>query len=70
MLERIDNNIKVIDKIVILILIVIKIIRGFIIKIFLKKFSGFIFVGKNVFILNKYYILVGKNVKLEKNFEI
>ncbi|AGX43826.1 acyltransferase [Clostridium saccharobutylicum] len=70
MLERIDNNIKVIDKIAILVSATIKIIRGFTIKLFLKKSNGFIFVGKNVSILNKHRISVGKNVKFEKNSEI
>ncbi|NYC31742.1 hypothetical protein [Clostridium saccharobutylicum] len=37
MLERIDNNIKVIDKIAILVSATIKIIRGFTIKLFLKN---------------------------------
>lgn len=70
MLDRIDNNVKGVDKIQIVTSAGIKIIRGFIVKMFLKASRGFLFVGRNVSILNKRYISVGRNVKFEKNAEI
>lgn len=48
----------------------IKIIRGFIRKIFLRKSSGLLFIGKHVSIQNSQYISVGRNVKFEDYSEI
>lgn len=47
-----------------------KIFRGLFVKIFLKKSSGLLFVGKRCQITNKQKIVVGRNVKFEDECEI
>lgn len=70
MLNKIDTNIKGIDKLQIIVSVACKILRGFVVKPFCKKTKGLLFVGKNVSILNKRYVTLGKNVKLENGCEI
>lgn len=66
-----DNSITIKDKIAILIDIAIKLVRGSIRGIGIKRDGlGYLLVGKNVNLLNKHNIHIGKNVKFEKNCEI
>lgn len=48
----------------------VKIIRGETHKLFFKKRSGLLFIGKRVSIYNHQFISVGKNVKFESHSEI
>lgn len=71
MLEKMDKmNISKLDILLIIINTSIKIIRGLIIKPFLKKSKGLLFVGKGARISHKHNIIVGKNVKFEQNSEV
>ncbi|KRL04536.1 acyltransferase [Liquorilactobacillus oeni] len=65
-----NNSLFFRTKIQITIKTLIKIIRGFWLKIFLKTSSGLLFVGKSVNVENSDFIEVGKNVKFEENSEI
>lgn len=65
-----DADIKFLDKLIILKNAFFKVIRGFWLKIFLKRSSGLLFVGKNVNVTHGKNIIVGKNVKFEDYSEI
>lgn len=69
-MKKMIKDLTVSDKCSILFVTFFKILRGFFIKIFLKKSRGLLFVGKNVNITHKKYISVGKNVKFEEFSEI
>lgn len=66
-----NKDINTIDKISIFFDIAIKMVRGTIARIGLKNTKfGYFLVGKNVKLLNKRKISIGKNVKFERNSEI
>lgn len=65
-----NNELSLAVKLQIICQTLIKILRGFKLKVFLKKSSGIMFVGKNVSIQNAQNIVVGNNVKFEANSEI
>lgn len=66
----IDPDLKFIDLFVILNQRMFQIIRGIIIKPFLKNSQGFIFKGKNVRIIHKGKVSCGSNLILEDNVYI
>ena len=49
---------------------IIKILRGLISKLFFKKSAGLIFIGAHAKISHKNHIILGKNVKFERNCEV
>lgn len=63
-------NIKFTDKLSIYIKTGMKIIRGIIVKFFLKNSKGILFVGKGTTITHRHLISAGKNVKFEDYSEI
>lgn len=65
-----SGNLNNLDRIKILVRTAKKVGRGTIKKIFLGKYSGLLFVGKHVSIMNAQHISVGKNVKFEDFSEI
>lgn len=70
MLNKINKDVSILDKSIIVKDTSIKIIRGFLKKIFLKESKGFLFIGKSVSISHGKHICVGRNVKFESHSEI
>lgn len=58
------------DLLIITLYRVIQIIRGVFLKLFLKKSSGLIFIGKNVTVRHSYLVSAGKNLILDDNVHI
>lgn len=65
-----NSNISTIDKINIYIRTAVKILRGGVLRIFLKQAKGLFLVGKHVQISHGKHITCGKNVKFEDYAEI
>lgn len=65
-----DKNILLLDKLIIIWHIFNKFIRGLVVRIFIKKVKGFLFVGRNVKITHGNHIICGKYVKFEDYTEI
>ena len=65
-----NKNITIYDKSIIYFYAILKLLRGFLIKPFLKKSKGFLFVGKKVNITHGKHIICGKKVKFEDYCEI
>lgn len=65
-----DKHIDNVDKLLILFRTVIKLLRGFWYRLFLKKTKGLFLVGKNVHISHCRHISCGKNVKFEDYTEV
>lgn len=65
-----NEDIRKIDKLIILKNAGIKFIRGFLLRLFLKKSKGFLWVGKRVTVTHGRLINCGKNVKFEDYSEI
>lgn len=65
-----DKNILLLDKFIIAWHIFKKFMRGLILRIFIKKVKGFLFVGKNVKVTHGNHIVCGKYVKFEDYAEI
>ncbi|AEB30204.1 hypothetical protein CAR_c15450 [Carnobacterium sp. 17-4] len=66
----INKRLLLLDKLQIFFSIGIKLVRGLFFKPFFKSSKGLLFIGRNISILNKQYISLGKNVKFERNSEI
>lgn len=66
----INRDVSTWSKSQIIISALLKIFRGFLKKIFLRRSKGLLFVGRHVTLQNKQYISVGKNVKFEDCSEI
>lgn len=69
-MKKIIESVKVIDKLIIYLETAKKIFRGMLRKIFFRESTGLLFVGKNTKISHMHNIIVGKNVKFERNCEI
>ena len=69
-MKKFNEKVKYVDRIYIYLSTLMKLFRGEIQKIFLKKAKGMLFIGSNVKISHKYNIIVGKNTKFERNSEI
>lgn len=69
-MKKICNDIKLIDKLIIYLETIMKILRGLTRKIFFNRSKGLIFIGKNAKITHKHNIIIGKNTKFERNCEI
>ncbi|MEW4354716.1 DapH/DapD/GlmU-related protein [Streptococcus pneumoniae] len=65
-----DSRISRKDKMIIYMMAGVKALRGIYIKIFLKKSTGILFVGKDVSLTHASHISCGKNVKFEDYSEI
>lgn len=71
MLKRIEKSkISKFEFISILISTLVKVVRGSFKRFFFKEVKGLVFIGKNTTIMNKNKIVLGKNVKFEKNCEV
>lgn len=64
------NDITKIEFLSILIDTSIKTLRGLLIKVFLKKSKGMLFIGKRVALKNKHKITIGSNCKFEQGCEV
>ena len=62
-MKKFNEKVKYVDRIYIYLSTLMKLFRGEIQKIFLKKAKGMLFIGSNVKISHKYNIIVGKNTK-------
>lgn len=65
-----NTEIGTLDKINIYMRTAFKILRGGVIRLFLKQAKGFLLVGKHVKITHSRHIICGKNVKFEDYAEI
>lgn len=69
-MKKICNDVKLLDKVIIYNESFFKVIRGFLKRFFFKKSKGLLFIGRNTKISHANNIMVGKNVKFERNSEI
>lgn len=69
-MKRICENVKIKDRLIIYSETSLKILRGMISKIFFKKSEGIVFISKNAKISHKHNIIIGKNIKFERNCEV
>ena len=69
-MKKMNDNLKFIDKLSIFSKTGMKVLRGFFIKMFLKKSKGLLFVGKKASITHRHLITTGKKVKFEEYSEI
>jgi acetyltransferase-like isoleucine patch superfamily enzyme len=67
---RLDDNITNIDLLIIVIIKIMQVFRGFYYKIFFKKVNGLFFVGKNVEIIFCSKITCGRSVTIDNNVKI